>query len=176
MDWKLQTAYSLILILYITQDLSRIIVLLFSKTFFYQLFPLNLSCYSTDFLSSLFYNTSARQERYEGDTSDTSPTWVQDKCDTSARPARHECYAKDTNATRVKNFDFDNDTSENIFSRPGISYMAYERLQGEKRFHSKNCLLEVPRSCPKMRLKSAQQKLNFVMAKVISKSYIKHSF
>ena len=31
---------------------------------------------------------------------------------------RHERYTKDTSATRVKNFDFDNDTSENIFSHP----------------------------------------------------------
>ena len=31
---------------------------------------------------------------------------------------RQECYPKDTSATRVKNVDFDNDTSENIFSHP----------------------------------------------------------
>ena len=34
----------------------------------------------------------------------------------------------DASATRVKNFDFHNNTSENIFSRPYISYMANERL------------------------------------------------
>ena len=48
--------------------------------------------------------------------------------------------------------------------------MASERLQGEEQFHSKNYLLEMPRSHAKMRLKSAPQKLNFLMAKAISKS------
>ena len=49
--------------------------------------------------------------------------------------------------------------------------MASEKLQGEEQFHSKNCSLEMPRSHAKIRLKSAPQKLNFLMAKVISKSY-----
>ena len=49
--------------------------------------------------------------------------------------------------------------------------MASERLQGEEQFHSKNYLLEMPRSHAKMRLKSAPQKLNFLMAKDLSKSY-----
>ena len=37
-----------------------------------------------------------------------------------------------TTAARVKNFDFHNDTSENIFSHPYISHMANERLQGKE--------------------------------------------
>ena len=41
----------------------------------------------------------------------------------------------------------------------------------KEQFHSKNYLLEIPRSHAKIRLKSASQKLNFVMAKAISKSY-----
>ena len=49
--------------------------------------------------------------------------------------------------------------------------MANQRLQGEEQFHSKNCLLEMPCCHAKMHLKSAPQKLNFVMAKAISKSY-----
>ena len=65
----------------------------------------------------------------------------------------------------------DNDTSENIFSHPSISYIVNEQLQGEAQFHSKNYLLEMPRSHTKMYLKCAPQKLNFVMAKAISKSY-----
>ena len=48
--------------------------------------------------------------------------------------------------------------------------MASERLQGEEQFHSMNYLLEMPRSHAKIRLKSAPQKLNFLMAKAISKS------
>ena len=46
--------------------------------------------------------------------------------------------------------------------------MANERLQGEEEFHSKNYLLEMPCSHAKMRLKSAPEKLNFVMAEAIS--------
>ena len=49
--------------------------------------------------------------------------------------------------------------------------MTNERLQGEKIFHSKNYLLEMPRFHVKMRLKRAPQKLNFLMAKAISKRY-----
>ena len=49
--------------------------------------------------------------------------------------------------------------------------MASERLQGEEQFHSKNYLLEMPCSHTKVRLKSAPQKLNFLMAKDISKGY-----
>ena len=82
---------------------------------------------------------------------------------------RHECYTNNTSAKRVKNFDFDNDTSKNIFSHPYIYFMASERLQGEEQFHSKNYLLEMPHFHAKMRLKSAPQKLNFLMAKAISK-------
>ena len=98
-------------------------------------------------------------------------TRVQRKCDTSATQVRHECYTNDARATRLQNFDFDNGTSKNIFSHLYIYYMASERLQGDEQFHSKNYLLEMPRSHAKMRLKSAPQKLNFFMAKAVSKSY-----
>ena len=47
--------------------------------------------------------------------------------------------------------------------------MASERLQGRQQFHSRNCLLEMPCFHVEMRLKSAPQKLNFLMAKAISK-------
>ena len=67
------------------------------------------------------------------------------------------------------NFDFYNDTSENKFSHPYISYMANERLQGMQQFHCKNYFLEMSPSNAKIRLKKAPQKLNFVMAKATSK-------
>ena len=57
----------------------------------------------------------------------TKDTSVTHKCNTSARPmaqVRHECYTNYTSATRVKNFDFDYNTSKNIFSHPYIYYMA----------------------------------------------------
>ena len=109
--------------------------------------------------SSLIYNTSARQKRHECNTSVTLPTQV-----------RHECKTNDTSATGVINFDFVNDTSNNILSHPYIYYIASERLQGEEKFHINNYLLEMSRFHVKMRLKSAPQKLNFLMAKAISKS------
>ena len=104
--------------------------------------------------------TRLGHERHEWDTNET---WVQ-----------HEGNTNGTSATRVTNFDFDNDTSENIFSLPYISYIANERLQGEKQFHSKKYLLEMTHPDTKMRLKSALQNLNFVMGnikKVISRTY-----
>ena len=52
-----------------------------------------------------------------------------------------------------------------------ISWMSYERLHGEERFRSKKYLLEVTPSHSKMRMKSAPEKLNFVMAKAKWKSY-----
>ena len=48
--------------------------------------------------------------------------------------------------------------------------MESQRLQGEEKFHSKNYLLEMPRFHAKMCLKSAPQKLNFLMEKATSKS------
>ena len=84
---------------------------------------------------------------------------------------RHKCYTYNTSASRVKNLDFGNDMSENIFSHSYVSYMTNERLQEEKKFDSKNYVLKMSRSHGKIGLKSAPQKLKFVMAKAISKSY-----
>ena len=50
--------------------------------------------------------------------------------------------------------------------------MANEILEeGEEAFHSKNCLLKMPRSHARISLKCAPEKLNFLIAKAISKSY-----
>ena len=91
--------------------------------------------------------------QHERDTSNTS--------ETRATDVRHECYNNDTSATRVKNFDVDNDTGKNIFSHPYIYYMASERLQGEEQFHTKNYLLEMSRFHAKMRLKIAPKNSTF---------------
>ena len=106
--------------------------------------------------------TRATQVRHEWDKSNTSVTRV-----------RNECYTNEASVARVKNFDFDNDTSENIFSHHYINYVANERLQGQEQFYSKNYLLEMTLSHIKMRLKSALQNLNFVMAN-IKKVILKH--
>ena len=113
--------------------------------------------------SSLFYNMSDRHEQQKCDTKNTSAT--------RTTRVRYECYTNDTSATWVRNFGFDNDTSENIILHPYISHMTTERLKGEEQIHFKNYLLEMSRSHAKMHLKSARQKLNFVMAKAISKTY-----
>ena len=70
----------------------------------------------------------------------------------------------------MKKFDFDSDTSKNTFLHPYIYCMGSERLLGKEQFHSKNYLLEMPCFHAKMRLKSAPQKLNFLIKKAISKS------
>ena len=109
-------------------------------------------------------------------TSVTRVTRMQNECDTSntnktqATRVRCKCYTNDTSAARVKEFDFDNDMGKNIFSHSHIYYMASERLQGEEQFHTKHFLLEMSRFHSKMLLKSALKKLNFLMAKAISKS------
>ena len=86
---------------------------------------------------------------------------AQQECDTSVTRVLQECY------TSAK-FDFDIETSKNIFLYPYIYYMASERLQGEEQFHSKNYLLEMYPFYVKMRLKSTPQKLSFLKAKAIS--------
>ena len=67
----------------------------------------------------------------------------------------------------MKNFDFDNDKSKNIFQHPYSYYVTSGRLQGEEQFHSKNYLLEMSRFHAKMRLKSGPQKLQFLISKAI---------
>ena len=109
--------------------------------------------------SNLIYNTSETHERHECNSSNTSETRVQHNCDTSATRTtrvRRECYTNDTS----ENFDFGNATSKNIYSHSFIYYMRSEWLQGEKQFHSKNYLLEMPHSHAKIRLKSAPKKLD----------------
>ena len=110
------------------------------------------------------------------DTSDTSATLATrmqheyDTSDTTTTRVRHESYTNDTSATRVKNFDFDNDMGKNIFSHPYIYYKESEKLQGQEQFHTKNYLSKMSCFYAKMHLKSAPKKLNFLMAKAISKS------
>ena len=126
-----------------------------------------------------WHKTQVLHERHKCDTSTVQTTQVQHECHMKNAsvsvsvpvPVWHECYTNDMSATRVKSFDFDNNTSQNMFSHPYISSTVNERLQGEEQFHFKNYLLEMPHSHAKMRLKNAPERLNFVMAEAISKSY-----
>ena len=112
---------------------------------------------------SLFYNTSARHEQYE--------------CDTSATRVSYEQHERGMSVTRTKLVQHKWKIFVLIKARvkayfhPYISYMANERFQRDEQFYSKNYLLEMPRSHAKLRLKSAPQKLKLVMAKAISKGY-----
>lgn len=49
--------------------------------------------------------------------------------------------------------------------------MASERLQGKEQFHFQNCVLKISHCHPKMRLERAPQKMNFLVAKAVSKVY-----
>ena len=136
-----------------------------SSGFFYNLASNEQSLTSYD----LVYFTTRVPDM--SDTSVTRTTRVRQKrhkCNTSATQVWHECYTNDTSAKRMRIFDFDNDTSEKIFSHPYISYMANERWNN---FILRTTFWEMPRSHANMHLKSTPQKLNFVMAKAISKSY-----
>ena len=113
--------------------------------------------------SSLIYNTGARHERHECNTSATRVLHKRHQCDTNATRAtrvRHKWKILILITTLVKTFSY-----------PYIYYMASERLQGVEQFQSRNYLLEMPRSIDKMRLKSAPQKLTFLMAKAMSKRF-----
>ena len=109
------------------------------------------------------------------DTSNTNTTRTtrviqeQHKWDTTATRVLHERHKCDTSVIQVKNFDFDNDKSENIFLYHYSSYKVNERLQGQKQFHSKTAFWKCLVPC--LGLKSTPQKVNFVMAKAIPKSY-----
>ena len=103
------------------------------------------------------------------DTSATRATGIQHECNISNTSAtqttrvRHKCCTNDTSVKRVKIFDFD------IISHPYVYYMASERLQEEEQVHSKYYRLQIPRFHAKRRLKSAPQKINFLIAKATSK-------
>ena len=110
--------------------------------------------------------------QHDSDNSKTSGKRVrckQHECNTSVTEmlherherAQHECYTSNAKEKQVKNVDFDNDTSKNIFSQTYIYYMASKRLLGEEQFHSKDCLLEISSFHPKVRWNSFR---NFVYA------------
>ena len=99
----------------------------------------------------------------------------QHECDTSVTLAirvRHERHHCHTSATRMLHEPHECNTSKNISLHPHIYYTASERLQVEEQFHSKNYLLEMPCFHAKMRLKSAPQKLDFLMTKALLRSRI----
>ena len=117
--------------------------------------------------SSLFYNTSATNERHECDTNNTSATRLKHEwheCDTSATRTtrtRHEWKILILVSTRVKTY----------FPTPILAMWQVKDHKERNNFILGTTFFEMPCSRVKMQLKSAPQKLDFVMTKAISKSY-----
>ena len=112
----------------------------------------NLVCFTTGVPdTSDTSEVHTKQVQHEWDTSETS--------DTSAKQTtrvQHDWKILILITTRLKMY----------FYTP---ILANERVQGEEQFCSKNYFLEIPSFHTKMHLKSTPQKLNFAMAKSISK-------
>ena len=118
------------------------------------------------------------------DTNATRETRVQqewDTSDTSATQVQRECYTKDKSATRVLHEQHECDTSEKILILITTRVKTYFHIPiftiwqvkdyKERNHFIINTTFSKPHSHPKMRLKSAQKKLDFVMVKAITKSY-----
>ena len=91
---------------------------------------------------------------------------LRNECQARATRVRHECYTNLTSATRTiwvwyewKFLIFITTWVKTYFYTPSL----------EERFHFKSCNLEMPHSHAKILLKSAPQKLNFVMQKLYQK-------
>ena len=108
-------------------------------------------------------------------TNATLVTRMQHKCNTSRTlHERHKCNTSATRTTRVQHewkiLILITTPVKTNFQTLIISYIASEKIRGEEQFHTKNYLLEMSPFYAKMRSKSAPKKLNFLMAKAISKS------
>ena len=115
-------------------------------------------------------DTSATRLQHECDTSNTSATWV-----------RHERHERDTSATRVLHERHECDTNATWTARVRHEWKILILITTLVKiyFHTliftiwqvEKYLLEMPRSHDKMCLKSAPQKLTFLMAKAMSKRF-----
>ena len=102
--------------------------------------------------TSATQTTRVQHEKHETNTSETRVTQVRHKCNTSAtRTTRvwHECSTNDRSATLVRNFDFDNDTSENIFHTPILAIWQMKDYNERNNFILRNtfwkCLVPMPK-------------------------------
>ena len=126
--------------------------------------------------SSLIYNTSARHEQHERNTNNTIAPRVrheQHKCNTSATRVLHERHECDTSATRTTRVQHEWKILILITTRVKTYFHTpiFTIWQVKDYKQSNNLILRTKFwKCP-VRLKSAPQKLNFLMAKAISKSY-----
>ena len=108
--------------------------------------------------------TPVQHEHYEYDTSETRATRVQHKCDTSAtRTTRvwHEWKTLILITTPVKTY----------FHTSTFTTWQVKDYKERSNFILRTTFWKHLRSMPKMHLKIARQKLSFLMAKGISKSY-----
>ena len=113
--------------------------------------------------SSLFYNTSARPKWHERDTIATPLCMSAER----TTPVWHECVTQDTLATRLKNLILIMTWVKAFFHTLILAMWQIKDYIKRKDFIRRTTL---PRFPAKMPLESVSQKLNFVIAKVISKS------
>ena len=101
---------------------------------------------------------------------------MQHKCNTidaSVIQVRQECYTNDTSVTQIlhkqKILILITTLVKTYFHTLILTIYKVKDYKKNEQFHSENYLLEMSRFHAKMCLKSAPQKLNFLMAKAISK-------
>lgn len=120
--------------------------------------------------SSLFYNKSARPKRHERDTSDKSATPLRHYC-AWVRNERHQYDMSASRTTRLrhdlKNLILIMTWVKAFFHTLILAIWQIKDYIKRKDFIRRTTL---PRFPAKMPLESVPQKLNFVIAKVISKS------
>ena len=108
-------------------------------------------------------NDTGPHEWDKSHTSETRPKWT--------TQVLNEYYTNDTSAARVKNFDFDNDTTENIFFDTPVLAMYQIKDYDERNNFILRTICKCLVSMTKCVWKLHRKKLTFVMAKAISKSY-----
>ena len=98
--------------------------------------------------------TWVTRAQHEWDKRNTSATWVLHKW--------HESYTNDTSATQVRHewkiLVLITTPVKTHFHSRYIIYIANERLEGEEQFHSKDCLLQIPRSHAKTQFEKCTTK------------------
>ena len=122
---------------------------------------------------SLFDNTSPKHERHKCDTSDTNATWMQHEWETSETQVLHERHQCDMSAKPLKKLILITTRVKTYFHTPIFTIWQVKDYKGRNNFIVRITKCPVP--MPKYVCENAQQKMNFVITKVISKKYILQS-
>ena len=117
--------------------------------------------------------TRVRYGQHECNTIATVVTRVQhewDTSNTSATQVQHECYTNDTSVTRVKNFNFVTARVKTYFHTLIFTIWQVKGYKERNNLILRTTFWKLSLFHAKIRLKSAPQKLNFLMEKATSKS------